>query len=374
MIGQATMKPGLKSLNARPGGVLLLAAISTSVLLPSTAMPQARRIPQRRVFVQPRPRQLSESPEEQANRREAVQLISLFLRQGVKQPHVGEQITRLFQGMVRDARQIVKYAGPGRVRMEYLSPENLKGETILIVGGRFFQYKPGPQPRVFEGVALPEELQGRIRELLQGINKRTIQVRIMGEEQIAGQRAGIVEIHSTGGFYLKFWIDEVTGVRLKYQNLDPQGRAVSETFFTSIDYEGKTEPGDFDPRTLPNVRHEPLLPEGKPLATVQEAQQLVAYTIKQPAVPPGFHLSGIWVVNSAGRSVTIMRFTDGVNTYALFQSPQGRPGAERPKQTVPPIGRLVRNGVAHWALDGMGFTLIGNLRAENAQLIVDSIK
>ena len=358
----------------RPGASILLAVIAMAAATAAFGqVPPVHRVqPNRRIFNPQRPRRAVESPEVAVNRQQAVQVISLYLRQGVKQPHVGEQTTHLYQGMLSDARQLVKYAGPGRVRMEYISPDHLKGEIILISGGRFFLYKPGPQPKILEGVATPEEFQGRIRAVLKGINNRTIQVRTVGEELIAGQRAAIVEIHSAGGFYLKFWIDETTGVRLKYQNLDAAGRAVSETYFTSIDYEAKTEPADFNPALLPNVPHEPLLPEGPPLATVQEAQQRVGYTIKQPAIPTGFHMNGVWVVNSAGRNVVIMRYTDDVNTYALFQSPQGKPGAAPLKTVVQVVKQMRLRNVGHWLADGIGLPIVGNLKPENVRMIVES--
>src|SRR2546421_2808520 len=147
----------------RPGTSVLLAVIAGAAVIPAAAQ-TARVRPQRRVFVQRRPVGAPENPEERANRQEAVRLISLYLQKGIRQPHAGEQTTHLYQGMISDARQTVRYAGPGRVRMEYVSPENLKGEVILITGGRFFQYKPGPRPRILEGVATQEEMQVRVRE------------------------------------------------------------------------------------------------------------------------------------------------------------------------------------------------------------------
>lgn len=306
--------------------------------------------------------------------RQARELMMLFLREGMRQPYAGTQVTRLLQagGRVRETQQTVKYAGPGRMRIDYTSPPALRGEVILIAGGRFYHYRPG-RATILDGVATPGAFQTRVRELQQGIRKGTVQVRMVGQEQIAGRSAGIVEIRSqgAGAFYLKFWIDEQTGVRLKHANLDPQGSTVTETYFTSIDYSPQFGLAEFGPGTLPNLPHEPLLPEAPPLPSVKEAQAQVGYTIREPAVPSGFHASGIWVVPGMGsRRTTIFRYTDGVNTVALFESP-------RPLQRANPASaplRASRNGVAHWATGDMAYALIGNLRPEDLRTMADSLR
>jgi hypothetical protein len=317
------------------------------------------------------PRNAPVDPAVAANAAQARQLIALFLQKGVKQPHTGEQITRLLQGTVHETRQSIKYMGPGRNRMEYLSPPDIRGEIILIANGRFFHYIPGPPARILDGFATPEEFQARIRELFKGMNNRTIRVQLVGDETIAGRRAGIVEIRAAGSFFLKFWIDDETGVRLKYQKLDNMGRAVSETFFTSINYELVPPQDDFRPILLPNVPHEPLMPDSQPLGSIQAAQQLVPYIIKEPAIPNGYHTSGIWVIaGPGGHPATILRYTDGVNTYGIFMNQASPLAADAPEM------RIIRqhNGVAHWVVRGIAYTLIGNLRPLNVRLITDSLR
>src|SRR5204862_1613361 len=115
---------------------------------------------------------------------------------------------------------------------------------------------------ILDGVATPEEFQTRLQALKDQVQIGKVQVRVVGEEQIAGRLCSIVEIRSVGGgaFYLRFWIDQQTGVRLKYENRDPSGRPVSETYFTSIDYNAVIDRRELTPASLPNVRHEPRLP------------------------------------------------------------------------------------------------------------------
>lgn len=317
------------------------------------------------------------SPENLAAAQRAREAIQLFLRHGQKQVYLGEQVTRLLQpgGRVLETRQIVKYAGPGRMRIEYMSPPALKDETILISNGRIFHYKPN-QAVVLDGIAPPEEFQSRIKELLQGVRNRAIQVLAVGEELIAGRQATIVEIRSVRGgeFYYKFWIDDQTGSRLKNESIDPQGRVVSDTYFTRIDYEPAFSPQDFQPASLPNVPHEPLLPDRPGLASIQAAQPQVSYTIREPNVPTGFRLGGVWVVPGfGGRQTIVLRYTDGVNTFALFETPMPQREGNNPKPIGKQLGRM-RNGVAHWMSDGLAFILVGNLKPENVRLIVESLQ
>ena len=293
----------------------------------------------------------------------------MFLGKGQRQPYEGEQVTRLLRGRVRETRQIVKHAGPGRMRMEYVYPPNVAGETILIVGGRYFHYKPAPENKILEGVAPPGELAARAKELTQRLRRGAIQARVVGQEEVASRDAAIVEIRSLrgGAFYLKFWIDTATGVRLKYNNLDPSGRVVSETYFTKIEYNPQFAAADFRPGSLPDVPHEALLPKGKPYASVSAAQPFAPYPIREPSVPEGYRLDGVWVVRGPNRVTTILRYTDGVNSFALFESPA--PG----KRAVKWRPGLMRNGAAQWADEGMAFVLIGNLKTESARTIVDSL-
>ncbi len=335
---------------------------------------------QRPRMVKPRPqvRPLRAVPD--ASTQEAQRVIAFYLRQGIRQQYTGEQITRLLQpgGAVRETRQSVRYAGPGRQRMEYLAPAELRGETILISGGRFFHYKPSPENRIQEGVAPAEEFQARAREIIQGVRKGTVSVRVVGQELVAGHMATIVELRSLAGgaFYLKFWIDQATGVRLRYENLDPRGRVVSETFFTSVNYDPVFAPGEFQPNTLPNVPHEALLPERAPLPNVRAAQAQVGYTIREPAVPAGFHLSGVWVERTPPkRATTILRYTDGVNTYTIFETPiPPRRIGQAARAAHPKRVPRLRNGVVHWLGEEMLYTLIGNLRQDTVRSIVESLQ
>jgi hypothetical protein len=301
----------------------------------------------------------------------ARQIVELYLRQGLRQPYVAEQTTRLLESRVLESTQIVKHAGPARERIEYLTPRWMRGEIILIDGGRLYDYKPGPNARILEGVASPEELQNRAADLLRAIRTGRTTLNVVGTQIIAGQNAVLVEIRTRGvnRFYKRMAIDEKTGVRLRLEDLSPRGIVVREVFVTKIDYTPIFERGDFRADLLPAVRREPRFPTTAPLESIAVAQAQVPYSIRTPSVPVGFALNGVWVVGmSAQRRTTILRYSDGVTTFALFETPAA------PRMQGAPRSRVQRlPGAVSWVSNGLVFSLIGNLKAESVDRIIASL-
>jgi outer membrane lipoprotein-sorting protein len=300
-------------------------------------------------------------------------MLALYLRQGLRQPYVAEQTSRLLEGQVRESRQIVKHAGPGRERIEYTAPAGLRGEVILVSGGRMLHYQASTG-RILEGAAPVEEFQTRVREVLQGIRQGRVLVRVIGSQLVAGQTAAIVEIRAaSGGPFRRFWVDTRTGVRLRHETLDAAGSVLSTTYVTTIDYNPTFDPSEFRADSLPAVRHEPLLPSSPSLGTVQAAQALVAYPIRQPVVPLGFTLTGVWAVGAPAKRTTILRYGDGVNVFALYEHPLPRANASLPLGPRRPLPRY-RNGVAHWAAADRTYTLIGDLAPAAVRAVAESLR
>ena len=366
---------GSRSRGWAGGAVILLSTLGA--LIPGCAWCQVPKNVHRLLGAPVRPairrlvKQMKPRPNLQVDA-EARRLVLLYLRRGIRQPYTGEEITRLLQGRVVESRQTVTYGGPGRVRMEYISPPSMKGEILLVTGGRIYQYRPY-RGEILDGVASYGELVERVKEIAEGLRSGRISARVVGDELVAGIWTTIVEIHSVRGneWFLRFWIDPKTGVRLRFMRLDAQGRAVAETTFASITYLQAADPHLFSPASLPSVPHVPRLPNTPPLPTVEAAQAQVAYAIRVPVLPGGYHLSGVWVVpDPFGRKTTILRFTDGVNNLALFETPLP-PG--RGRAAVAPRIRP-RLGLAHWMAGGLAFTLIGHLEPVAYRQIADSLR
>lgn len=352
----------------RPGIALILAGASLAL-----SGAQAQRRPQIRVLG-PIPKAVARAraPEDPEARRRARELLQFHLRKGIHHPHMGEQTTVLYLDRVHESHQILKYAGPGRWRLEYDSPPDMRGEVILVIGGRMFHYKPPPENHIQDGIAPQEALEQHIRESIAGMRNGDILVRAVGDELIAGRQAAIVEIRPRrpNASYVCLWIDLQTGIRLKHEIRDAHGVVRSSTWFTHVVMDPVYAPGEFMPNTLPPAPHVPLLPDSPALASVRAAQSQVRYAIREPAVPEGFRLSGVWVVTGAlGATATILRYTDGVNSFVLYEVPAPlrtvQNGFKRPN---------LNRGMAHWMSGGLSFALIGSLKRESMRSIVDSLQ
>lgn len=296
------------------------------------------------------------------------EVMGLYLRQGQKTPYIGEQTTQVIAGGLQST-QIVRHRGPGQERIQFLTPPRMNGEVILTAGDRSFHYLPQKQ-RIVEGIASQEVFQGHAKDIIAGIRTGRITVKMLGSQIVAGQNTSVVELRTAEGGW-RLYIDDRTGVRLKTEQLNAQGNVTSASYFTKIDYTPTFDPKDFRPDTLPRVEHEPGLPPGPPLASVQAAQQQVTYTLREPILPAGFRLMGVWVVERPGdRKITVLRYTDGANTFALFEQPV-KPNA-RPAPLAP--AKLQRRALRHWMAGGLQFTLVGSLRPATLEQIVRSLQ
>lgn len=347
----------------RPGIVLILAVLMLAV---SPASAQRRPLIKRRPGIfRPAPRLENNEARERARL-----LIARFLKDGMRRPHMGEQVTTLYADRVHESRQVYKYMGPARWRMEYLSPPDMRNEVILVIAGRMFHYKPA-ENRIHEGMAPQDLLLKHIQERLQDIKQGGIRVAAVGQELIAGRQAAIVEVRPPrpNAPYVRLWIDEETGIRLKHEFRDAQDRVRSSTYFTKVELDPQFTPGDFMPNSLPPVPHVPLLPDSPPLPDVASAQRQVGYTIREPAVPSGYRLYGIWVVAGPGKgTATVLHYSDGVNSFAIFETA----APLRQQRALPKL--QPRRGAAHWVSDGVAFSLIGAIRPETMKQIVDSLQ
>jgi outer membrane lipoprotein-sorting protein len=307
----------------------------------------------------------------------AQKIMFLYLRSGLTQSYVGKQTTRLLFGRSQESRQIVKHEGPGRERIEYLSPSDLAGEILLLSGHRVLIYKPGKPGTIYEGLAPESELKIQTIFLMKQIFHHKIDISIVGNQKIAGKSTDIVEIRPTkgGAAFKRFWIDAKTGVRLKTEDVDAHGSTISTSYFTSIDYNYKPNPRDFSPESLPDVPHVLMFPNKPPFATIEEAEAKAGYDIKAPAVRPGFHLNGIWVTPGfRNERTTILRYTDGVNTFALFERPINKEHATSWMRRPEAHELHFRDGAAVWASEDRIYTILGNLRRESIVEIYNSLR
>jgi hypothetical protein len=294
----------------------------------------------------------------------AMEVMQLFLNRGAAQPFIGEQTT-VVVGRSLVSTQTVKHQGPGIERMDFMTPKRMNGDIFLQNGNRTFHFM-ARQRVIREGHASMDMFQGHARQIVQGINTGRIAASVVGSQVVAGQNASIVEIHTANGGW-RLWIDDRTGVRLKSEQLNARGSVIQQSYFNTINYSPTFAPNDFAAESLPSVPHE----DARPLvvATVAEAQQHVAYTIREPALPAGFRLIGVSIVQKPGeRKITVLRYTDGPNSLTLYQQPfmAGNNSMAQLRQQP--------HTLHAWIAARMAFVLVGNLPTDAVRQIVDSLQ
>ncbi|MBM3494468.1 MAG: hypothetical protein FJX72_09150 [Armatimonadetes bacterium] len=319
-------------------------------------------------------------------RREVRRVLTLFATKGQTTPYIAEQTSRLLEDRVSESTQTIKHAGPGRERIEYTSPQRLRGEVILQLGRRLLHYRLRPKPRVVEGDA-PDDLQGRrMRELLESVRTGKVAVRHVGRQVVAGRQADIIEIRPSGGAqspsperlatgqpFRRLWIDSANGVRMRHESVDPSGTVLSTSYFTRIFLNPTFGASDFRPGALPTSRPALVLPGTTAVANVAEAQRHVVFRIREPRLPPAFGPAGVWLVGEGGARGVVLGYSDGVNTVRLTQRrlPPGAAGARFRATGGKPV---MRQGLAHWVSGDVLFTLSGPVRRPMLERIVEGMR
>jgi outer membrane lipoprotein-sorting protein len=295
-----------------------------------------------------------------------------FLRSGHTTPYIAEQTTRTFDGGLAESTQVLKHAGPRRQRIEYLAPPRLAGEVILIAGPRLLHYRPRPRPRILEGDTDIADLAERAKELLASLAAGRVRVALVGGQIVAGRNTDILEIRSgPAAPFKRLWIDRETGVRLKHETVDQAGAVIVSSYFTKITYGPQLDPDDFRPDRLPPAPVEAQIPSSPPLESVAEAQRLVGFLVRVPALPPRFRLKGLWATGGPAAKGVLLQYTDGVNTVVLGQRRLPRTGAA---PRVADGAVRSRRGVAFWVSGDKVYTLFANVRPEVLRRIVESLR
>ncbi len=313
-------------------------------------------------------------PRPPARERLALQLLHRYLTAGQFTPYEAVQVTQTFGPAALESRQIVKYAGPRRQRIEYLSPPALEGNILLIAGSRILNFIARPTPRIVEG-GIPDAARDTARdELRTALRVGRVAARYIGTQLVAGREAGVVEVRSGDGSpFKRLWLDNETGVRLKYETVDASGNTLAMSYMTRISYRPSFNPADFAPASLPPVRALAPILSTRPLRSVAEAEQEVGYGVRTPILPPRYHLVSVWVVGGRNPRTVFLRYSDGVNSLILSQRPLRDRASAR---ATPSQGKPLRSfrGVAFWSSSERSYTLFGNVRPALLHAIVASLR
>ena len=282
------------------------------------------------------------------------------------------------------SEEILQGDTKGRTRREYQSPPALTGDVILTAPGHYYRFS-SREHRLY--LALwPMEAGDKAARLRALARAGRVRIEITGEQMVANRPATQITISAVTGSdeneaMQVLSLDKDTGIALKTERYNRQGRLLSSTYLRSVTVGAILDPKLFDPNALPAAQEKvPLFPGGQPaFASVDQARGLVGFAIKEPTrLPPGYALDGVWVFGQAQRASVLLRYSSGVNHFSLFESPVINPNAlnrpPRPAELRPrrALGGLAWRVVVPGGLLNLIYT--GHLAPNDQQALLDSIQ
>ena len=311
----------------------------------------------------------------------ALRLLTKMLRPGVNYEGV-EVSNASMRGSFSE--ESVWGDASGRLRREFLSPEAIKGDIVLIAPNQSYQFHN--RARELFAARWPIEQGDKVARLRAMAKAGGMRIQITGEEMVAGRSSTIVTATTLNGGAANearkvMYLDKETGILLRMDRYDNAGRQISSTYMKSLSVGTPLDATRFDPRLLPQATIFPLFPEFQPMFTsVEQARSQVPYTIREPKqLPPGYALDGVWVFGEnarANHASVLLRYSSGINHFSLFETltlanaaKLQRPGRMRPRRVLG--GWMWREAVPEGDLN---LLYTGHLPDADLQMLQDSMR
>lgn len=265
---------------------------------------------------------------------------------------------------VRGVEQRLHSQAPDRIRIEFLAPEQERGRLSVINGTVRWDYDPGTDRAVrAETAAARETVARRLQELDRTSAQMSVQY--CGRERVAGRSAHVIKVYTAEGITVrKSWVDTEHFVNLKTQRFDTNENIRSSTYYTQITFNPSFPAGlfDFEPPAGCRVVDAPRPSEQMSLVAAQRQAGFEA--VLPTYLPQGYALQrdSVRVIDTRGQKTLWLPFSNGVETFSLFQRHANGPSDIRQR------GRSIT-----WTDGGFCFTLMGPLPADEMRRIKASI-
>lgn len=287
--------------------------------------------------------------------------------------YIAHEVTTLAREPALTSEQTVYRAGFKGMRTEYTQPDFLKGE-IRADDGRVLAHLI-PRDRVLE--MRPSRIAG-MREWAEhsarGLQKGEIEIELVGKDKIAGRNAYVLEVNPRHHHHgkRKFWVDTEKWIKLRTEDITPDGTVASMSYYTKIDFD--SIPDDKFRIEAPEgyrVVREPGPPRMMPL---EKARRIAGFRILEPTyLPSGFKVAGAAIIPFRGGKIVSIRYTDGVNTLSLFQA--------RGDMLNPRFLRRLHEGpvqpgrgVYSWRKGELNLTIISRISMDDIRQVAGSMK
>jgi len=289
----------------------------------------------------------------------------------------GTKVMHILRGPLMETVTVSEaHKRPNRTRLEFLSPEGLAGRLVIDDGNQTWQYEPRLNI-VIQGPSLAAPLGGSAEQLV-----AHYQITLLGVEEVIGRQAAVLSLTPRAGRgSRRLWIDRLTGVALRTEEIDPDDGVVSRTAFTRISYGLNFPDAMFRPRIPAGARVFSPTESTGPLVALPALERVVGFKIDVPqTLPDAFTLLGGEPVHGGPVAAAHVRYTDGARFLSLFVAPAGRmgpPGRGEPVPARGPQARTIGWGATRllqWEARGMRLTLVGMLPLKDLLQIAAAIK
>lgn len=264
----------------------------------------------------------------------------------------GTKIATVFFGG-RFAESFIKvvHLKPDKTRTEYFSPSRLAGIILIQNGPNIWKYYPGETSweQVRSSALTPPDTyrQGAFDNY---------NIRLLGKDHVAGRETYVIHAapRHAGEAAHRLWIDSQYFLIIRNEMESMRGTVLNSSRYTKINL----NPKDISP-TIFKVT-------GK--VKTQPRTGSLNFRVEKPSyLPKGYRLVGTAMIIINERSCAHLKYSNGVNTFSIFQHRSER------KSPPVPIPSKVTHAIT-WARNGMQFTMIGDLPNSELKKIANSTK
>ncbi|MEN1727073.1 MAG: MucB/RseB C-terminal domain-containing protein [Pseudomonadota bacterium] len=221
-----------------------------------------------------------------------------------------------WRGDQLDTLKIIHRSDEQGVR-ERLYSLNGEPREILREGDQVRSLLAGDEPMVVQSQLtarlLPNLPLSRLRSA-----EQAYEMRVRGEERVAGLQTRIVEILPRDEFRYghRFWLEQQTGMLLRSALLDQDGRAIQQLTFVEIEMGARISDLELEPELKPEVVLETRMEQNLPAVDHGELNR-ASWT--PPRVPEHFRLArqGQGLAES-GEVFEHLLYSDGLASFSIY--------------------------------------------------------
>ena len=270
-------------------------------------------------------------------------------------------------------KQKAIFGGDGKQRFEVISPAAQAGEVVVCDGRQQWRYVPRektvyvlpPIPPPYGVGPKHDVYRGRRHHGSQGRGHWGPTWRLIGRERVAGRECYVLGLVTHRGRQIaKLWVDVQKFVILGGELATPDHARGKRWKFERVSFSPKIGPETFKFRPPPGTRVVKRAPAAKRMPLPQAEAAAGMKALIPTRLPEGFFLlrDKVGVITRDGRKALWLVFTNGAETFSIFQS-------RRLPRRLP----LPRGAVARWDVGPYTLIVVGRVSQNDLELMRKSL-